>query len=125
MNYLISATERGVVRFPDEAVLEAKAKERWNGAVIYAGTRPSGRYTIDVKRPGEPEFSIRLDPDGDALSTDGTEAQVAEVAVWARGLLPDHLDGELWLYDQAFYGHRVLDRSIREEDVWEDWQKNQ
>lgn len=119
-NYLISGAEAGVARFA-LADAEASATSTWGSAVRYAGTPADGTYTITIQPVKDPEFSMRIDPDGESISTDGTEAQVAAVAVWARHILPAELPGELWLYNQPLSAHKLLDAGIGEADAWSGW----
>ena len=119
-NYLISGVEAGVARFA-AADAEASARSTWGLAVQHVGTPGDGWFTITVRPVDGPEFSIRIDQEGESISTDGTEAQVAEVAVWARRLLPAELPGEVWLYDQALSAHKVLDADLDEAAVWSEW----
>jgi len=66
-------------------------------------------------------FQIRLLHDGDALSTDGTPEQAAEVAVWAANSFPPVDEGEIWLTDQGYSGHAVLWPGMTVADVRRGW----
>lgn len=55
------------------------------------------------------------------MSTDGTPEQVAEVAIWARSLVPDDPGGRVWLVDQGYSGHVDLVPGMTADDVKTGW----
>ena len=54
------------------------------------------------------------------ISVDGNPYNSAEVAAWARSLLPDP-NLALWLIDQPFSGHTVLFPGITPQQVLDNW----
>ena len=119
MSYVISGTEKGAVSFP-VADFEASVRAHWNGSVQSVGRANDGMVVADLQPTDQPGFSVRLARDGEAMSTDGTPAQVADVAVWAVSLLPVDEGQTLLLYDAN--GQRVLEHGMSPEDVWSGWE---
>jgi len=100
--------------FPVEDVAD-RARQRWGDVVEGSHTSTDGLLTVDLAPMGEPGYSIRVESSGESLSTDGTAEQAAEVAVWARGLLPDEVPSEIWFYDAN--GHVVLTPDLTEPSI--------
>jgi hypothetical protein len=101
------------------------ASEHWlPHAIVGGGISDDGPVdaSILVERPGEPRFRIFHFQNEDMLSTDGTQEQAAEVAVWAVDSFPKTGDGELWMVDQGYNGHTVLTPGMSISDVWANWQ---
>jgi hypothetical protein len=104
---------RMIVLSPDEVfhvdrgTFESEARKQFGPGFI----EPQDPYkdlTIRYDRPGESMFHIFHDRQGDTISTDGTPEQAAEVALWARSLVPDDPGGRIWLVDEMFNGHAEL-----------------
>ena len=79
---------------------------------------------IQVERPGEPLFQIFHYKNENMISTDGTEAQAAEVAAWVITTFPTTGDGEVWLTDTGYSGHTVLHPGISTADIRKNWQEH-
>ncbi|GLY31899.1 hypothetical protein [Kineosporia sp. NBRC 101731] len=77
---------------------------------------------LDVNRPGQPGFLVIHYRRDDMLSTDGTQEQAAEFAVWAMQAFS--ATGELWLVDQGYSGHVVLTPDMTPADVMNGWQEH-
>jgi hypothetical protein len=86
--------------------------------------RPSDA-TLTVERPGDYLFNIIHFRNKHMVSTDGTPAQAAEVAVWAINSFPPGDEVEVWLTDQAYSGHVVLRPGMTVEDVLSSWQDHE
>lgn len=77
--------------------------------------------TALVQRAGEPLFQVFHDRDGESMSTDGTDDQAAEVALWIRSLLPDDPLGRIWMTDEGLNGHVELVPGMTVEDLRSGW----
>ncbi len=76
--------------------------------------------TVQVSRSTEPFFQIFYLGD-EAVSTDGTSEQAAEVALWVRSLLPEDPGGRIWMVDQGYSGHVELIPGMTADDVKAGW----
>ena len=118
MSYQV-ASIKGDKLFP-VADLDELAKQRWGDALKWVRpTEADGQITISLDPADESSYSIRFDRSGDSVSTDGTRAQTAAVAVWVRSLLPASTSSAIWLFDET--GHAVLTPELAEDQVWDHW----
>lgn len=101
-------------------VFEREALRQF-GPGIKEDDTPEADVTLRYERDGEPMFHIVHSRKGWTISTDGTPEQAAEVAVWARSLVPEEPGGRIWMVDQGYTGHVELTAGIRPEDVQAGW----
>lgn len=76
--------------------------------------------TVQIDRSTEPFFQIFYLGE-EAISTDGTPEQAAEVALWVRSLLPDDPGGRIWMVDQGYSGHVELAPGMTVDDIKTGW----
>jgi len=112
----------GVVHLTD-ADFRAAAERKWTGAVTFRTSEDPQMppVTADVEVPGQRSFQVFLLRGGDAVVTDGSEEQMAEVAAWVRSLLPEEPGGRIWFTDPGCTGHYDLPHGVTPQDVIGSW----
>lgn len=104
----------------DRTTFETEARKKFGVGFV----EPEGVH-MDVilryDRPGESMFHIYHDRQGFSISTDGTPEQAAEIALWARSLVPEDPGGRIWLVDEMYNGHAELVPGMTAEELDAAW----
>ena len=106
----------------DANIFISQAQQRWAECEAFKLDleKHTSDATANVDSTNAPPFHIDHFPSDQMISVDGNPYNSAEVAAWARSLLPDP-NLALWLIDQPFSGHTVLFPGITPQQVLDNW----